>query len=285
MSSIPASVYTDRGWRLASWRKYARVFVLGIQEQMEYRLNNLMESVVGLGSFLVALFLWSSISAAGGGGDIGGLSFPQMLTYLLLSKYWDWVQNPGREVDSMLPDDIRNGGLSKVLARPMSDRYYRLCQYLSHRALCGIVRIVPVIVLMCLLPRFFSLAAGPGYAVLPLSILLSLLLQFTFSYTVALMAFWFLSIGGLLFLKRIVTSFLAGAWIPLMLLPPWAQRASEALPFQYMVYFPVRVALTGPTVGEVSGGCLIMGGWIVFFWVLSAFVWKRGLLRCSAAGI
>jgi ABC-2 type transport system permease protein len=110
-------------------------------------------------------------------------------------------------------------------------------------------------------------------------------LQFTFSYTVALTAFWFLSIGGLLFLKRIVVSFLAGAWIPLVLLPPWAQKASEVLPFQYMIAFPVRLALTRPAAGETFRGCLIMSGWILFFWILSALVWKRGLLRYSAAGI
>lgn len=268
-----------------SLRTYARVFTLGIQEQMEYRLDNLMESLVGLGSFLVILFLWSSIYAANGGGAIGGLSFPQMLTYLLLSRFWDWVQNPGREVDTMLPDDIRGGGLSKILARPMSDRYYRLSLYLSHRALYGIVRMAPVVVLMCLLPRFFSIAAGPWYAALPLVILLSLVLQFTFSYAVALAAFWFLSIGGLLFLKRIVVSFLAGAWIPLVLLPPWAQKASAVLPFQYMIAFPVRLTLTRPAAGETLRGCLIMCGWILFFWILGALVWKRGLLRYSAAGI
>ena len=270
---------------ITSGKTYVRVFVLGIQEQLEYRLDNFMESLVGLGSFLVIVFLWSSIYAANGGGDIGGLSFPQMLTYLLLSRFWDWVQNPAREVDTMLPDDIRGGGLSKVLARPMSDRYYRLSLYLSHRALYGVVRMVPVVALMCLMPRFFSLAVGPGYAVLPLVILLSLVLQFTFSYTVALAAFWFLSIGGLLFLKRIVVSFLAGAWIPLVLLPPWARKASAVLPFEYMIAFPVRLALGGQAVGEALRGCLIMCGWILFFWILGSLVWKRGLLRYSAAGI
>ena len=268
-----------------SWRKYAKVLALGLQEQMEYRFNTLLESLVGLGSFVVTFFLWSSIYAANNGNAIGGMSFPQMLTYLLLSRFWDWVQNPGGDVDAMMPEDIRNGGLSKVLARPLSDRYYRLCLYLSHKALYGSIRMLPVAALICLLPGLFTLSVGLEYAVLPLVLLLSLLLQFTFSYTMALVAFWSLSIGGILFLKRIAVSFLAGAWIPLMLLPPSAQKVSELLPFQYMVYFPVQLALTMMSAGAIVRGCLTMAGWIVILWALSVFLWNRGLRRYSAAGI
>jgi ABC-2 type transport system permease protein len=275
----------NQGFRLASGRKYAKVFALGLQEQMEYRFNTLLESFVGLGSFVVTLFLWSSIFAANGGKAIGGMSFPQMLTYVLLSKFWDWVQNPGGELDTMIPEDIRNGGLSKVLARPLSDRYYRLCLYLSHRILYGFLRMLPVVALMCLMPGLFALPVGPEYALLPLVMLLSLLLQFTFSYTVALMAFWFLAIDGLLFLKRIIVSFLAGAWIPLMLLPSSAQKVSEILPFQYMVFFPVQLAMTRMPAGAIVRGGLTMCSWIVILWALSVLLWKRGLRHYSAAGI
>jgi ABC-2 type transport system permease protein len=264
---------------------YTKVFTLGLQEQMEYRFNTFVESVVGLGSFVVIFFLWSSIYAANGGRPIGGVSFPGMLTYLLLSRLWDWVQSPGAEVDTMLPEDIRNGGLSKILARPLNDRFYRLCLYLSHRLFSGAVRVLPVAAVMCLLPRLFSLAPGSGLKFLPIVMLLSLLLQFTFSYAVALTAFWFLRISGLLFLKRIVVSFLSGAWIPLMLFPPGVQDLSALLPFQYMVFFPVRLMIGGMPAAAMTFGCLVMSAWIVAFWALGVLLWKKGLLHYSGAGI
>jgi ABC-2 type transport system permease protein len=278
-------VRENTGLRGGSWRKYAKVFALGLQEQMEYRFNTFLESLVGVGSFVVILFLWASIFSSGGGEAMGGMTLPQMLTYLLLSRFWDWVQNPGAELDSMMPEDIRNGGMSKVLARPISDRYYRLCLFFSHRILSGVVRALPVAALMLILPGLFSVSLGPRLFVLPLVMLLSLLLQFTFSYMAALAAFWFLSIGGLLFLKRIVVSFLAGAWIPLVLLPQWAQDASGLLPFQYMVFFPVQLALNRMSWNGVLRGCMVMNGWIVVLWVLGAILWKRGLQRYSAAGM
>jgi ABC-2 type transport system permease protein len=285
MSSSPLDGPADREPPVAPWRKYARLLGLGLQEQVEYRANALAESLVGIGSFFVAFLVWSGIYAANGGAPIGGLSRAEMLTYVLLSRSWDWIQNPAGELDSALPEDIRNGGLSRILARPIDDRGYRLCLYLSHRIASGVVRLVPVVVLMCLLPGLFSVPLGPHLLLLPLVMALSMLLQFSFSYAVALMAFWFLSIGGLLFLKRVVVSFLAGAWIPLVLLPPSLQRVSELLPFHYMVFFPARLAQTAMPAVTIFRGCCVMCGWIVALWGAGALLWARGLRRYVAAGI
>jgi ABC-2 type transport system permease protein len=285
MSTTPIVRGVNPASRPFNGRIYVRVFSLGLQQQMEYRFNTLLESLIGLGSFLVLFFLWSSVYASNGGGTMEGMSLPQMLTYVLLSKLWDWVQNPGAEIDGAMPEDIRNGGLSKILTRPMSDRFYRLSLYLSHRAFCGAMRAPLAVAVMCVLPRLFSFSLRPEHAMLPLVLLLSLLLQFTFSYAVALAAFWFQAIGGLLFLKRITVSFLAGAWIPLMLLPLPVREASEMLPFQYMVYFPVRVAQGGMSMDRIMAGCLIMGGWIIALWAMGALLWTRGMRQYSAAGI
>jgi ABC-2 type transport system permease protein len=264
---------------------YAAVLSLGVQRRMEYRLNALLESLIGLGSFLVVFFLWSSVYAAHGGGEIQGMSLPRMLAYALLSRFWDWAQNPGPEVDEALPDDVRGGGLSRVLTRPMSDRWYRLSLYLSHRLFLAAVRLPSIIVVLCVLPGPSVVQPRPEQALLLLVLPLSLVLQFTFSYAVALASFWFLSIGGLLFLKRIAVSFLAGAWIPLMLLPTPVQEASRVLPFEYLVYFPVRVALGGMPADRVMTGCLVMAGWTAGLWLLGAWAWRRGLRRFTAAGI
>jgi ABC-2 type transport system permease protein len=285
MNNPTATRHIHPELRSFTGRIYARVFTLGLQQQMEYRFNTLLESLIGLGSFLVLFFLWTSVYASNGGATMEGMSLPQMLTYVLLSKFWDWVQNPGAEIDEAIPEDIRGGGLSKVLTRPMSDRFYRLSLYLSRRAFCGALRAPLIAAVMCILPGLFSFSLRSEHAMLPLVLLLSLLLQFTFSYAVALAAFWFQAIGGLLFLKRITVSFLAGAWIPLMLLPLPVREASEMLPFQYMVYFPVRVAQGGMPMDRIMAGCLIMGGWIIALWAMGALLWKRGLRQYSAAGI
>lgn len=267
------------------WRKYLKVFSLGWQQEMEYRVNNLFESVVGLISFLVLYFLWQAIYRGNHGDPIAGLTLPQMLTYLLLAKFWGWIIDPGWEIDTLFPDDIRNGGLNRLLTRPISDRLCRFCHFLSHRVMYGVMRVIPVALVVCFLPQVFSLTANPQWWFLPVACLLAFILQFIFSYTIALLTFWWLEIWGILFLKRLVVSFLAGAWLPLSMLPEKIAAVFLTLPFQFMLYFPIQIALGKVKSQEIIHGILLQLIWIVVFIAASGFLWKKGLKRYTAVGI
>jgi ABC-2 type transport system permease protein len=271
-------------WQLG-WRKYLRVFNLGWQQEMEYRVNNLFESVIGLISFLVLFFLWQSIYQSNQGRPIAGMTFQEMLAYVLLAKFWGWIIDPGWEIDTMLPDDIRNGGLNRFLIRPISDRLYRFCHFTSHRILYGVMRLIPVAALIIFLPKVFSLPPRLSWWFLPAVGFLAFVLQFVFSYTVALIAFWWLEIWGVLFLKRLVVSFLAGAWLPLTLLPEKIAAVFLALPFQYMLFFPLQIALGKISLSEIWRGMLVQLVWIIIFIAASGFLWKNGLKRYTASGI
>lgn len=267
-----------------NWCKYAKVFSLGWQEQMEYRINNLMESLIGIISFMVLYFLWSSVYRSNHGQPIAGLGFKEMLTYILLAKFWDWVIDPSSEVDNQVPEDIRNGGLNRFLIRPISDRLYRFSRYLAHKILYGLMRIGPVIILIIFLPRIFTIAPYVGWWYLPIACFLALVLQFSFSYTVTVLAFWWLEIWGMLFLKRLIVSFLAGAWLPLTVLPEKFANILMLLPFQSMIFFPVQIVLGKLSIGDIHQGLLIQSVWIMIFITLSSILWTYGMKKYSAAG-
>lgn len=268
-----------------AWRKYVKVFNLGLQEQMEYRANYLFETLIGLITFLVLFFLWRAIFASNQGQPIAGLTFQEMLTYILLAKFWDWVIDPTIEIDNMLPADIRHGGLNRFLIRPINDRYYRFSLYLSHKALHVVMRIGPVAALIWLLPKVFLLSPAPVWWYLPIAGLLALVLQFSFSYLVAMVAFWWLEIWGVLFLKRLIVSFLAGAWMPLSLFPETIVSLFMVLPFHYMIFFPIQIALgkLGPT--AIQTGLLAQLIWIGAFAILGRVLWNQGMKQYTAAGI
>lgn len=269
----------------ASWRKYRKVFVLGFQEEMEYRANYLFETIIGMITFLVLYFLWRSIYQSSHGQAIAGLNFREMLTYVLLAKFWDWVNDPTNEIDNMLPEDIRHGGLNRFLTRPLNDRFYRFSLYLSHKILHTVMRIVPVTVLILLFPGVFTLAPSVGWWYLPVAGLFALILQFSFSYMVAMVAFWWLEIWGVLFLKRIVISFIAGAWIPLTIFPDHIARFLMALPFQYMIFFPIRIIQGQLSPPQIQSGLMVQVVWIAVFTAVSQAVWANGMKQYSAAGI
>lgn len=269
----------------SGWRKYVKVFNLGLQEQMEYRANYFFETLIGLITFMVLFFLWRAIYTSNHGQPIAGLSFREMLTYIILAKFWDWVIDPTVEIDNMLPEDIRHGGLNRFLIRPLNDRYYRFSLYLSHKALHVLMRLGPVIVLIWLIPKVFLLSPAPVWWYLPIAGLLALVLQFSFSYLVAMSAFWWLEIWGVLFLKRLIVSFLAGAWLPLSLFPENIVGWFMALPFQYMVFFPIQIALGKLEPAAIQAGLFAQLVWIVIFTILGKYFWNRGMRQYTAAGI
>lgn len=267
------------------WRKYLKVFTLGIQEEMEYRANYLFETVIGLVAFMVLFFLWRSIYQSNHGQSIAGLPFREMLTYVLLAKFWDWVIDPTTEIDNMLPEDIRHGGLNRFLTRPLNDRFYRFSLYLSHKILHTVMRIGPVVVLICFLPRVFMITPSVGWWLLPVAGLLALVLQFSFSYLIAMVAFWWLEIWGVLFLKRLIISFLAGAWMPLTMFPEKIARLFMALPFQYMIFFPIQIVQGKLAPAVIQKGIFVQLLWISVFTVIGKIIWEQGMKQYSAAGI
>ena len=267
------------------WRKYWKVFTLGLQERMEYRTDYLFETALGFITFLALFFLWRSIYQSNHGQPIAGLGFKEMLTYVLLAKFWDWVIDPSNIIDNGLPEDIRHGGLNRFLTRPLNDRFYRFSLYLAHKIVNGVMRIGPVAVLIFLLPRVFTITPSAGWWYLPVACLLALVLQFAFSYMVAMVAFWWLEVWGVLFLKRLIVGFIAGSWIPLTVFPEQVARYFIALPFQYMIFFPIRIVQGKLTLAAIQSGLLVQLVWIAVFTVIGHFVWQRGMKQYSAAGI
>jgi len=270
-------------WYL-SWRKYWKVFSLGWQEQMTYRANSIFESGVGLLSFVVIIFLWNAVYLSNHYQPIAGMTFQQMLTYIILVKFWSWIIDPNWEIDFMLPEDIRNGGLNRYLIRPVSDRLYRWNYFLGRKILYGIIRLTPALLVIILLPQFFTLKWHDGLWYLPLISFLALTLQFMLSYTIATFAFWMYEIWGILFLKRLVFSFLSGAWIPLTLFPSRVASVLLALPFQYTTFFPIQVVLGKMNIQQIQYGIGVQLIWIGIFTIASLWLWRAGMKQYCGAG-
>jgi ABC-2 type transport system permease protein len=72
--------------------------------------------------------------------------------------------------------------------------------------------------------------------------------------------------------------------LPLDLLPGFWADLLRAMPFQYLAYFPAVVFLGRVTGWKLVEGLLWQLGWVVFFAVLTRWLYRRGLRRYSAFG-
>jgi ABC-2 type transport system permease protein len=117
-----------------------------------------------------------------------------------------------------------------------------------------------------------------------ISVMMTGLLQFFISYTMALLAFWVLEVATFIFILFAFEYLAGGHLFPLNILPPAVALALEYTPFPYLLFFPVSIYL-----GQRSGtmlwqGLLIQAGWVLFAYALARFVWSRGIKKYSAVG-
>ncbi|HXG47528.1 MAG TPA: ABC-2 family transporter protein [Methylomirabilota bacterium] len=266
-------------------RKYWHVINIGIQNTLVYRVNFLFRALLGLIPLTATLFLWRAIySGRGEGGEVAAYSLAAMTSYYLLVTIVDAL-TAVTEDDWQVAADIKDGHVSQFLLKPIDYLTYRLCLFVSGRLIYTAVAALPVAGFIWLQREYF--VAPPDaltFAAFAVSVVLTGLLQFFVSYTMALLAFWVLEVATFIFILYAFEYVAGGHLFPLDILPPAIAAALNYTPFPYMLYFPVSVYL-----GRVSGDALWTGLATQAFWVLATyglarFVWSRGIRKYSAVG-
>ena len=263
--------------------KYAHVINIGIQNTLVYRMNFVFRSVFGLIPLFATLSLWRAIYR-GGDGDVAGYSLAQMTSYYLVVTIVDALTAVAED-DWQIAADIKDGNISQFLLKPIDYLSYRLCLYAAGRVVFTACALVPVTVFIWAQRAHFVLPADAGtVAWFGVSLVLTALLQFLISYTMALLAFWVLEVSTFIFILYAFEYIAGGHLFPLDILPPAVLQALNFTPFPYQLFFPVNIYL-----GRVSGaalyeGLLAQAGWVLAAYLLARFVWSRGVRKYSAVG-
>jgi ABC-2 type transport system permease protein len=264
-------------------KKYAHVINIGIQNVLTYRVNFLVRCLFGLIPLTAMLSIWRTIYD-GKHGDIGGYTLAQMISYYLVVTIVDAL-TAVNEDDWQIAADIKDGHISQFLLKPINYLGYRLCLFLSGRLIYTVVACVPVTLFILWHREHFVLPTDAvTLGCFLVSLVLTGLLQFLISFTMALLAFWVLEVSTFIFIVFAFEYLAGGHLFPLDILPPAVAQALGYTPFPYMLFFPVNVYL-----GRVNGAALAEGLLIQLCWVIAAlwlarFVWSRGLRKYSAVG-
>jgi ABC-2 type transport system permease protein len=127
-------------------------------------------------------------------------------------------------------------------------------------------------------------AGGAALAAFVISLVLTALLQFFISYTMAMLAFWMLEISTFIFILFALEYLASGHLFPLDLLPPVIGHALFFTPFPSMLYVPIAIYM-----GKIAGagiwlGLLVQSLWLLLAYVLARFAWRRGIKKYAAFG-
>jgi ABC-2 type transport system permease protein len=263
--------------------KYWQVINIGIQNTLVYRVNFLFRVLFGFIPLVAILSMWQAVFQ-GKADQVAGYSLAQMTSYYLIMTIVDAL-TAVNEDDWQIAADIKDGYISQFLLKPIDYLTYRLCLFGAGRITYTAVALLPLAVLSFVYRQFFVLPADwATWGWFLLSVVMTGLLQFFISYTMALLAFWVLEVSTFIFIVFAFEYIAGGHLFPLDVLPPALFRALQFTPFPYQLFFPVNIYL-----GRVSGatlytGLLLQAGWLAVTFALARFVWSRGIRRYSAVG-
>ena len=266
-------------------KKYWHVIGIGIQNHLTYRVNYLSRTLFSFIPLFAMLSLWRTIYAGKGQGSaLGGYTQAQMIFYYLLVAVVD-VLTAVNEDDWQIAADIREGNISQFLLKPIDYLWYRLCLFFSGRIAFIAMACVPLAVfIFCFRDYVVWPAGGAALPAFVISLVLTALLQFFISYTMAMLAFWLLEISTFIFILFAFEYLASGHLFPLDLLPPALQQVLFCTPFPSMLYVPIGIYM-GKIVGTGIGlGLLVQSLWLLLAYALARFAWRRGIKKYAAFG-
>ena len=264
-------------------QKYLHVLNIGIQNTLVYRVNFLFRSLFGLIPLMATISLWRAIYA-GKESDVAGYSLAQMISYYLIVTIVDAL-TAVNEDDWQIAADIKDGNISQFLLKPIDYLSYRICLFASGRMMYTAVASLPVTLFILSQRKYFILPAdSPTLGWFALSLILTGLLQFFTSYTMALLAFWVLEVSTFIFILFAFEYIAGGHLFPLDILPPAVERILHYTPFPYQLFFPVSIYVGKTTGRELIEGFVIQILWVALSFFLARFVWARGIRKYSAVG-
>ena len=263
-------------------KKYLLFFTLGLQDAMQYRLEGVIWFLFDVLPPLMMVFVWQA--AYRDTAEVGGYSLGAMLGYYLglallrnaITTHPEWET----------AEAIRTGRLSMWLLKPYQFWAERLATDSAWRVI-RLAMVTPILLISVVLlsgqvagPRLTADSALALVACLPLAFALCFLLKLSLGFA----GFWLIDIGGLGSLYEVVVYLLGGSIVPLELLPSWLRLLADLLPFKYIYYFPLAVALGRIDGPDLWSGLALQAAWTAALAALARLLWTQGLRRYEAVG-
>lgn len=229
---------------------------------------------------LVSLSLWSAVAAES--GNVGRFSQRDFAVYFiavlivrqLTSSWLVWQMN----------QDIKSGALAQKLLRPVHPLWSYSAENLGalplRVALCA-----PLVVLSAAL---FDAMPLPRTAVAAMVFVISLLgawlINFFTMTLVGALAFFVESSVAVFDFYLIGFMVFSGYLVPLDLFPAGVRAVADALPFRYVIAFPVEIATGALTGADMLRPLAIQWAFVVGSAALSLAVFQAGVRRFAAFG-
>jgi viologen exporter family transport system permease protein len=259
---------------------YAQQFRITLASFVQYRASIFIYMLWHVLEPVIYLVVWSTVSRSRQ-GSVGGYGTGDFVAYFIavmvvnhLTYTWVFYEFDYR---------IRHGSLSLALLRPLHPIHTDIVDNLSSKLITLPMMLAAAVLLGLLFGPTLRWVPWSLAAFVP-ALALAVLLRFLVEWTLALAAFWTTRMSAVIQGYYMLLLFLSGQMAPLALLPQPVQRVASALPFRWMVSFPVELALGRLTPAQALAGLGMQAVWLAASALVLRSVWRAGLRIYSAVG-
>jgi ABC-2 type transport system permease protein len=103
-------------------------------------------------------------------------------------------------------------------------------------------------------------------------------------WILGMVTFWTTRVGPIFQLVFTAELLLSGRLVPLSLMPEWAQRLADVLPFKWTFGFPIEALVGRLPESELIGGLAMQVLWIVIGAIGVRVVWRFAIRHYGAVG-
>jgi len=259
---------------------YAAFLRVAIAVELQYRASSVIWLLGMVVEPVIYLAVWSAVAAAQG-GEVGGYRPSDFAAYYLVLSVVNQITSSWHMWEFQFR--VEQGQFAFLLLRPVHPIHGDLAENLAHKLMMQPFLLPMVIALGFLFAPHAALEPWALAAFVP-ALAFAFALRFTVEYALALACFWTTRILAVNQTYFAVLLFLSGRVAPIALLPAWLQLAADALPFRWMVAFPVELALGRLTPAQAAAGLAAQLAWSALASLGVALLWPRALRRFSSVG-
>jgi ABC-2 type transport system permease protein len=251
-----------------------------IAVQFQYRVANYFYMIGMIAEPIIYLVVWSTVAQAQG-GEVAGYTAGQFAAYYIV---WTLVRNMNIVFTPYGWEfRIQRGQLSGELLRPIHPIHFDIAYFAGWK----VVVIVLWLPLAFVLSLIFRPTLNPTLLEVGaffVAIWGAYLVRTMLLWALGLITFWTTRVGAIFELYFTLELLLSGRLVPMALLPAWAQRVADFLPFQWAFGYPIEVLIGQLTTQQILFGLLMQALWIGLGLGTVHLLWRVAIRRYSAVG-
>ncbi|GLX68185.1 ABC transporter permease [Paenibacillus glycanilyticus] len=258
--------------------KYVFIGKITLRSQLAYVADFIIRSLFLILILYIFMQLWQTTYSGVGSSSINGFTFKQMMWYLVFTESMV-LATPS--LCTRIEEEVKSGDVAFKLIRPVNFITFHYVEYMSEVAIRFIINLLlgSAIGLLLVGPP----PVGNGLVWLPLLTLGGFTVNFMLGMLVALSSFWVEETRGLEFVYNKILFTVGGMLMPLELFPDTLQKAGHWMPFQTIVYFPARTAVSMHH-GEIASMLALQGLWAALVGSVIWLVYRKGVRKLNVNG-